>query len=70
MLLDGVRAIAFSYLDRNDRQWHDSWTANMLPALIRLRITRTGGPGANGSGANGSADWPDMVWAPMRERGE
>lgn len=65
VLLDGVRSIAFSYLDRNDHRWHDEWTANMLPALIRLHVIRAGG-----SGENGSMDWPDMVWAPMRERGE
>ena len=60
VLLTGVHAIAFSYLDPADHLWHDTWDSNTLPALVRLRITRAGT----------AAQWPDLVWAPMRERSD
>jgi len=57
-LLAGVTAIGFAYYGAEGRApagWHDSWTGNVPPALIRIHLSLPAG-----------RRWPDIIVAPMR----
>ena len=57
-LLRGVSSVRFAYWPRDGRGgWRDTWDRQDLPALIRVRLSLSGG-----------RHWPDIVAAPMRER--
>ncbi|GAB0119057.1 PulJ/GspJ family protein [Acidisoma sp. 7E03] len=57
-LLPGVTAIRFAYYGGQGTDppaWHDAWTGNVPPLLIRMHLSLTQG-----------APWPDIIVAPMR----
>lgn len=57
-LLAGVAAISFGYYGAERSApagWHDTWTGDVPPALIRIHLSLP--PGRH---------WPDIIVAPMR----
>lgn len=57
VLLGGVTRIAIDYADPKSGVWRSNWTADILPALVRIRLEF----------ANDALRWPPIIVAPRLE---
>lgn len=57
VLLDGVVRLAIDYADAKTGAWRSSWAADILPALVRIRLDF----------ANDAKRWPPIIIAPRLE---
>lgn len=59
VMLDGVERLELAYW--TDGAWVPAWSADKLPALVRIRIVFPGGAGRR---------WPPLLIEPVREAAE
>ena len=57
LVLDGVSALQLAYFPVGGSAWTSSWTADKLPALVRIQIAF----------AKPGRHWPPIITAPVRE---